>query len=339
VPVAAPGVAYFLDGEPFEAEASLPAGTVSVRCLAGGLSASAEVDVPRGGTRRVECFPHQQPVDVAAFWDGAPTDATVALDGGEATEVPVRLQLAAGRHTLRIRSAAGIDSTLTLDVRPTFDPESPPPVAVAIRAGNDPEAGASPISGGTAVAQPPASGSAPVVQTGPPSPQQQPQQPAPQRPQPPAPSRAAGQLVAELAAGVTLSLDGSSIGQGSRDLPPGTYTVTCQAGPLSESMRVTISPNQRTPVRCYAPSQVVSVSATSDDPARPWMSIVVNGETVGQTPGRVTLGPGRNTVFVRRRGYEVVGQDIVTVDVPPRFTPDAPAPMPLSFQFRAANAP
>jgi hypothetical protein len=67
------------------------------------------------------------------------------------------------------------------------------------------------------------------------------------------------------------------------------------------------------------------------------MSVVVNGETQGQTPTQVTLPVGRHSVFVRRRGYEVVGQDMTTVDVPPRFSPDPLPAVPLSFEVRSTQ--
>lgn len=347
VPVASGGVSYFINDEPFEAEMQFPAGPVTVRCLAGGLSATADIDVKRGATRRVECFPHDQSVDISAFWDGEPADATVSVDGKEPMPAAGRLTLATGRHTIRVVSSTitKLDSTVTLEVRPSFDPETPAPLLVAIRGGNDPEAGAAPVvtnGAASVVVQP-----GPMVSQGSPQVQTQTQPSRPslgpaQQNQPsgstPSPS-SKGQLVVEAAPGVTLSLDGSGIGQGSREMPPGTYTLTCSAGGLSATSRVSIRAGQPTPARCYAPSQVVRVAATSDDPSRPWMTIMVNGEANGQTPGQITLPPGRNTVFVRRRGFEVVGQDIATVDVPPRFTPDAPAPITLSFQFRAVNAP
>ena len=67
------------------------------------------------------------------------------------------------------------------------------------------------------------------------------------------------------------------------------------------------------------------------------MTVVVNGEPQGQTPTQITLPVGRHSVFVRRRGYEVVGQDMMTVDVPPRFSSASLAPVPLSFQVRPAQ--
>ena len=85
--------------------------------------------------------------------------------------------------------------------------------------------------------------------------------------------------------------------------------------------------------------RVVSVGATSGDAERPWMGIVVNGQAQGQTPGRVTLPTGRHTIFVRRRGFSVDGDDTQTVDVPPRFSPGPHAPVSLTFQVRADGAP
>ena len=148
-----------------------------------------------------------------------------------------------------------------------------------------------------------------------------------------------GFVDASVAPGVTLSIDGSSIpSNGSREIRPGTYTARCEAGPLSESTRVTVAPGARTPLACYAPVRVVSVGVTSTDAERPWMTVVVDGEPQGQTPTQVTLPVGRHTVIVRRRGYEVVGEDMVTVDVPPRFVSESLPTLPLSFQVRAASA-
>ncbi len=317
----ADGVRYFLNGEPAEGQAEVSAGTHEVRCLANGISATAEVEVGRGATRRVACVLHEQAVDVSASWDGATEEATVAVDGGEPVAVPTRLSLATGRHVVRVVSGR-IDSTVTVDVPPTFDPEPPAPVAVAVRAGSGPPPVASePVAqGGAAVPPPPVT---PPSQGSPPPP-------------PPSGPRT-GTVEVAVAAGVTLSLDGSSITGGSRELAPGTYTARCQAGPLSESTRVTVTAGQRSAVRCYAPARVARVSVTSSDAERPWMSVVVDGQVQGQTPTQVTLPVGRHTVIVRRRGYEVVGQDMVTVDVPPRFSPDPPPPVPLTFEVRATS--
>ena len=139
-------------------------------------------------------------------------------------------------------------------------------------------------------------------------------------------------------AGVTLTVDGSSISNASRQLAPGTYTARCAAGPLSETTRVTVSPGQRTPVQCYAPTRAVTVSTSSAEGDNPWMSVVVNGQAQGQTPTQLNLPVGRHTVFVRRRGFEVVNDDIVTVDVPPRFSPDPLPAVRAAFQVRAAAA-
>lgn len=153
------------------------------------------------------------------------------------------------------------------------------------------------------------------------------------RPLPAAP--AVGWLSATAAPGVTLALDGSGISEGSHELRAGTYTVRCQAGPLSETTRVTIRSAQQTPVQCYAPTRTVSVNVASDDASRPWMSLVVDGQVQGQTPAQVTLGPGRHTVTVRRRNFTVVGETTQTVDVPPSFSPGPLAPVALQFDVRS----
>ena len=335
LPADVPGVTYVVDGEPARGEVEVAAGTVAVRCLAGGLSAAAEVEVRRGRTHRVECFRPDLAVDVAAFWNGDPAEATVLVDGQPGGAVPVRLTLGTGRHTLRIQGRGRLDSTVTVDVRPTFDPEAPGPVSVAVRGGVDATPPDAPVA--SQIGPPPVYSPGPVYNPapapGPSAPRPQPQPPRPQ------PSASVGTLVAEVDAGVTLSVDGSGISSGSRDLRPGTYTAVCAAGPLSESMRVTVSPGQRTPVRCYASERVVSVSATSDDPSRPWMGIVVDGQAQGQTPAQITLRTGRHVVFVRRRGYTVVGEDRQTVDVPPRFSPSPLPPVALSFQVRSEASP
>ena len=177
----------------------------------------------------------------------------------------------------------------------------------------------------------PAAPSAPAYAPGPSAPAYTPGPSASSAPRPPA-AALVGTVDATVDAGVTLSIDGSGMGQESRDLRPGTYTAVCTAGPLSESTRVTVSPNQRTAVRCTAAPRVVSVSTTSDDPSRPWMTVVVDGQAQGQTPAQITLGPGRHTVSVRRRGYTVVGEDSQTIDVPPRFSAGALPPVALSFR-------
>ncbi len=332
--VPAEGVRYFLDGEPVEGAVEVRAGTHEVRCLANDISATAAVEVARNATRRVACFPHDQTVDVAASWNGSPEPAAVMVNGTDGTALPARLSLPTGRHVLRFVSAQSrFDSTVTVDVPPTFDPEPPAPREVAIRAGSAP-------------AEPPAAGTevGPVAQNGTAPPPVQPVQPPPSSGSTTPPPSAGpatpqvGFVDASLAPGVTLSIDGSSISSnGSRELRPGTYTARCQAGPLSESTRITVSPGQRTPVVCYAPARVVRVSVSSTDAERPWMSVVVDGQAQGQTPTQVALPVGRHTIIVRRRGYEVVGEDMVTVDVPPRFTADPLAPLPLTFQVRAAQ--
>ena len=332
--VPADGVRYFLDGEPVEGTVELDAGAYEVRCLANDISATAEVEVRRTATRRVACVPHAQAVDVSASWDGAAEPAAVVVDGADSTALPTRLSLPTGRHVLRVVSQR-LDSTVTVDVPPTFDPEPPAPQTLAIRAGRAP---AEPPAGGTEVgpvAQQGGQDVPPVQPTRPPPPQTNPQTQGTTGPAAPQ----VGYVDASLAPGVTLSIDGSGISStGSRELRPGTYTARCQAGPLSESSRITVSPGQRTSVACYAPARVVRVSVTSSDAERPWMSVVVDGEAQGQTPTQVSLPVGRHTVIVRRRGYEVVGEDMVTVDVPPRFTSDPLPPVPLTFQVRAESS-
>ena len=320
-PVPAEGVAYLLDGEPLDGAPELAPGTYGLRCLVNDVSSEIELAVARGQTRRPSCYPHEQSVDVAATWNGDATDAGVIVDGGDTLALPVTLALATGRHRLRILSDRDgrIDSTVTVTVRPLFDPEPPEPLTLAVRAGDN--------------AAPPPPTPSPSPQ--PPAPGPAPPRPSPTRP-PPAPI-AMGFVDAAVAPGVTLSVDGSGMSGGSRDLRPGTYTARCQAGPLSDTQTITVTAGQRTPITCYAPARSVRVSVTATDGGEtPWMSVVVDGAVQpGQTPTRVSLPVGRHTVFVKRRGYAVVGHDMVTVDVPPRFSPDPLPPVPLSFQVRS----
>ncbi|MGB3544621.1 protein kinase domain-containing protein [Rubrivirga sp.] len=200
-----------------------------------------------------------------------------------------------------------------------------------------------PATGDVAVVDPPPQQA--QVQTAPPPQQVQVQQqqlppPAQQQqstaPPPVQSAPAMGAVDGIAAAGVTLTVDGSSISNTSRQLAPGTYTARCAAGPLSETTRVTVSPGQRTPVQCYAPARAVRVTTSGAEGA--WMSVVVNGNAQGQTPTQISLPVGRHTVFVRRRGFEVINDQIVTVDVPPRFSPDPLPAVPVAFQVRAAAA-
>ena len=324
-PVQADGVAYLLGGEPLDGAAELAPGTYALRCLVNGVSATTEVEVGRGQTRRPACVPHPQAVDVAAFWDGRAATGTVIVDGADTLALPARVELPTGRHRLRVRSvlagrtrSGALDSLVAVTVRPRFDPEPPEPLAVAVRAGENPTP-----------PQPPGPRPPPV--------------PVPLRPDPPRPSplppgptpAAMGLVDATVAPGVTLSVDGSGMSGGSRELRPGTYTARCQAGPLSDTRTLTVRAGQRTPVSCYAPVRSVRVSVTAADGGEtPWMSVVVDGAAQGQTPTQVSLPVGRHSVFVKRRGYAVVGEDMVTVDVPPRFSPDPLPPVPLSFQVR-----
>ncbi|WP_412068660.1 serine/threonine-protein kinase [Rubrivirga sp. IMCC43871] len=197
------------------------------------------------------------------------------------------------------------------------------------------------IPGDLAAADPTSPPAGQPVQSAPP---QVVYQPAPQQSQPVAqapPTRTApppaapqmGAVDGSAPAGVTLTVDGSGISNGSRDLAPGTYTARCSAGPLSETTTITVRAGQRTPVRCYAPARTVRVVTTGDG----WAAVVVDGQTGPQTPTQLQLPVGRHTVFVRRRGYEVVNDDLVTVDVPPRFTDSPLPPVDLSFQVRQAN--
>jgi hypothetical protein len=326
------GVSYFLDGEPAAGEVDVSSGTYQVLCVANGASATTEVEVGRGASRRVACTMPDQAVDVSASWEGTAEPASVLVDGTQAVPLPTRLALRTGHHTLRVISTR-MDSTVTVDVLPTFDPTPPPPLAVAVRGGTAPPP---PTNGQVAQSGPIPQPQPPQVQ--PQQPQSQPQA-QPSNPPPstgPAPARM-GTLDIAMDAGVTLSLDGSGMSSGSREMRPGTYTARCQAGPLSESTRVTVAAGQRASVRCYAPARVVRVSVTSTDAERPWMTVVVDGQPGGQTPTQVTLPVGRHTIIVRRRGYEVVGQDMMTVDVPPRFSPDPLPPVPLAFEVRAVN--
>lgn len=341
--VPADGVRYFLDGEPVEGTFEIRAGTHEVRCLANDISATTEVEVARNATRRVACVPHDQAVDVSATWNGVAEPAAVMIDGTDGMALPARISLSTGRHVLRFVSAQSrFDSTVTVDVPPTFDPEPPAPREVAIRAGSEPAQpvdipsdGGGTVAGGTTGGGPTGGGPTYGGSTGGGTTGGGTQAgggtPPPSAPQ-------VGFVDASLAPGVTLSIDGSSISSnGSRELRPGTYTARCQAGPLSESTQITVSPGGRTPVVCYAPARVVRVSVTSTDAERPWMSVVVDGQAQGQTPTQVALPVGRHTIIVRRRGYEVVGEDMVTVDVPPRFTSASLDPLPLTFQVRAAQ--
>ena len=326
------GVRYFLDGEPVEGTVEVSSGRHDVRCLAGDISATEAVEVGPRATRRVACVAHAQAVDVSASWDGAAEPAAVTVDGADETALPARISLPTGRHVLRVVSSR-IDSVVTVDVPPTFDPEPPPPRTVAVRAGSGPRPPQA-DAGGLDVVGPitPPPGDRPTGGNGTTSGNGT----APSDPPPPP---RMGFVDASVAPGVTLSIDGSSIpSNGSREIRPGTYTARCEAGPLSESTRVTVAPGARTPLACYAPVRVVSVGVTSTDAERPWMTVVVDGEPQGQTPTQVTLPVGRHTVIVRRRGYEVVGEDMVTVDVPPRFVSESLPTLPLSFQVRAASA-
>ncbi len=215
-------------------------------------------------------------------------------------------------------SDASSDTTVQSDMPPTADTTESAPLATA------------PPPGQTVVTTP--APSAPVVQQVP-GPVVVQQVPAP-RPTPgPAPRAATGTLTVAAAPGVTLALDGSGISDGSREVAPGTYAVRCQAGPLSETSRVTVQPGQQSLVQCHAVPRTVSVSATSDDGA--WMTILVDGQAQGQTPAQVTLPVGRHTISVRRRGYSVVGAETQTVDVPPSFSPTGLPPVSVQFQVRA----
>ena len=333
-PVRADGVSYFLDGEPWETALEVEPGTHEVRCLANDISATTEIEVARRQTRRVSCFQHEQAVDVSAYWDGSVTGAVVLVNARDTTAVPARLSLPTGRHVLRIQAteAGRIDSTLAVDVRPSFDPEPPAPLAVAVRAGDDPTppppSTSSQTTGPVATLPPP-----PVT---PPPTSTTPSTTIPTRP-PSSSTPQMGIVDAVVPVGVTLSVDGSSISSGSRDLRPGTYEARCSAGPVSESTSITVRAGQRTPIQCHAPTRAVRINATSTDGESPFMTVVVNGEPQGQTPTQITLPVGRHSVFVRRRGYEVVGQDMMTVDVPPRFSSASLAPVPLSFQVRPAQ--
>ena len=286
-------VTYFLDGEPVAGEVDVSPGTHEVLCVAHGASATTEVEVGRGAERRVACATPDQAVDVSAFWDGTAEPASVLVDGTQAVPLPTRLSLGTGHHTLRVISTR-LDTTLTVDVLPTFDPAPPPPQTVAVQAGTAP-----PPPTDTPVAQ-----SGPIAQ---PMPQQTQSQPLPQVQQPSPPPQGTGPAPARMGtvdvtmdAGVTLSLDGSSMSGGSREMSPGTYTARCQAGPLSETTRVTVTAGQRSAVRCYAPSRVVRVTTTGAEGA--WMTVVVDGQPGAQTPTQVTLPVGRHTIIVRRRG-------------------------------------
>lgn len=218
--------------------------------------------------------------------------------------------------------------------------EAPAGGDVAVGAAVSSSAGAETAPGTRSIpagAPPVSSAAGPPVRTERTQTEQATTRPSPPSSEPQGPSM--GVVDAEVDAGVTLSVDGSGMSSGSRDLRPGTYTAVCSAGPLSETTRVTVTPNQRTPLRCYAAERVVSVSAASGDAERPWMGIVVDGQAQGQTPGRVTLATGRHTVFVRRRGFSVDGDDTQTVDVPPRFSPGPHAPVSLTFRVRSDAAP
>jgi predicted Ser/Thr protein kinase len=143
-------------------------------------------------------------------------------------------------------------------------------------------------------------------------------EPTAPRAEPTPPPPAPGMISVAERSGLVYSIGGTRV-DGSRSLAPGTYTVQCASGGMSSETRIRVRSGETANVTCHT-EQTVNVSAAFEDGPSSWVAVRVNGANAGQTPTRLTLGPGRHSVGVQRDGYEVLTSDQV-IEVRPSFEP------------------
>jgi predicted Ser/Thr protein kinase len=121
----ASGVTYTVAGSRVDGSRSLPPGTHTVRCEAGGLSAETRVQISSGQTAQVVCHSQQQVNVSAAADEGAAPWMVVVLNGENTSRTtPAQLTLGPGRHTITLQREGYevVNGSQVVEVRPSFDP-------------------------------------------------------------------------------------------------------------------------------------------------------------------------------------------------------------------------
>ena len=119
----AAGVSYSVGGSRIEGSAPLPAGTHTVRCEAGGQSATHQIRIRSGQSETVQCYAEQLVSISHQLEGGGYTFATYWIDGRSVGQV-ARHPLGPGTHTVDARRSGytTLDPEQTVTVRPQFTP-------------------------------------------------------------------------------------------------------------------------------------------------------------------------------------------------------------------------
>ena len=120
---AVPGVSYSVGGSRLEGSARLRPGTHTVRCEAGGESATQSIRIRSGQSETVQCYAEQTVSMSHQLEGGGYTWATYFVDGESVGQV-ARHPLGPGTHTLDARRTGytTLDPEQTVTVRPGFAP-------------------------------------------------------------------------------------------------------------------------------------------------------------------------------------------------------------------------
>ena len=116
-------MSYSVGGSRLEGSVRLPPGTHTVRCEAGGESATQHVRIRSGQSETVQCYA-EQTVSISHQLDGGGyTFATYWIDGRSVGQV-ARHPLGPGSYTIDARRAGytTLDPEQTVTVRPQFAP-------------------------------------------------------------------------------------------------------------------------------------------------------------------------------------------------------------------------
>ena len=117
------GVSYSVGGSRLEGSARLAPGTHTVRCEAGGQSATQQIRIRSGQSETVRCYAQQEVRIGLQLEGGGFTWATYFINGESVGQVARHL-LGPGTHTLDARRSGytTLDPEQTVTVRPQFSP-------------------------------------------------------------------------------------------------------------------------------------------------------------------------------------------------------------------------